>query len=107
MTDETSPTTGFPTTRWSRVARAGEPGRDDAREALAELCAAYWYPVYALVRRLGHSGGDALDLTREYFARLLETPVLAAADQARGRLRAFLRGDCGFFLKGRRDRDRA
>jgi hypothetical protein len=28
---------GFPTTHWSRVARAGEPGGADAIEALAEL----------------------------------------------------------------------
>jgi len=98
---------GFPTTRWSRVARAGDPGAADAREALAELCATYWYPIYALVRRLGHGEADALDLTQQYFARLLEKPVLAAADQTRGRFRAFLRADCGFFLNGCRDRDQA
>lgn len=98
---------GFPTTHWSRVARAGEPGGADAIEALAELCAAYWYPIYALVRRLGNSETDALDLTQEYFARLLEKPLLAAADQSRGRFRAFLRADCGFFLKDQRDRAQA
>ncbi len=95
---------GFPTTHWSRVARAGEPGGADAIEALAELCAAYWYPIYALIRRLGHGQTDALDVTQEYFARLLEKPVLAAADQSRGRFRAFLRADCGFFLKDHRDK---
>jgi RNA polymerase sigma-70 factor (ECF subfamily) len=104
---ESRPPSGFPTTHWSRVARAGDLGGDDARAALAELCAAYWYPIYALVRRLGHSEADALDLTQAYFARLLETPVLAAADRTRGRFRAFLRTDCRFFLAGLRDRDRA
>jgi RNA polymerase sigma-70 factor (ECF subfamily) len=89
------------------VARAGDPAGADARAALAELCAAYWYPIYALVRRLGHGEPDALDLTQEYFARLLEKPVLAAADPGRGRFRAFLRADCGFFLAGRRDREHA
>jgi RNA polymerase sigma factor (sigma-70 family) len=98
---------GFPTTHWSRIARAGEPGGADAIEALAELCAAYWYPIYALVRRLGHSAADAMDLTQEYFARLLEKPFLAAADPSRGRFRAFLRADCGFFLKDRRDKAQA
>jgi DNA-directed RNA polymerase specialized sigma24 family protein len=98
---------GFPTTRWSRVARAGDLGAADAREALAELCTTYWYPIYALVRRLGHGESEALDLTQEYFVRLLERPVLAAADQTRGRFRAFLRADCGFFLNGCRDRDQA
>jgi DNA-directed RNA polymerase specialized sigma24 family protein len=101
------PPAGFPTTHWSRIARAGDPGGDVARAALAELCAAYWYPIYALVRRLGHGEADALDLTQEYFARLLEKPVLAAADRTRGHFRAFLRTDCGFFLAGRRDREQA
>ena len=68
---------------------------------------AYWYPIYALIRRLGYVEADALDLTQEYFARFLEKPVLAAADRTRGRFRAFLRSDCGFFLAGRRDRDQA
>jgi RNA polymerase sigma-70 factor (ECF subfamily) len=104
---ESPPRPDFPTTHWSRVARAGDPGGDDARAALAELCAAYWYPIYALVRRLGHGEADARDLTQEYFARLLETPVLAAADRTRGRFRAFLRADCRFFLSGCRDRERA
>ena len=53
----------------------------------AELCAAYWYPIYALVRRLGHAEANALDRTQAYFARLLEKPVLATADQSRGRFR--------------------
>ncbi len=60
-----------------------------------------------MIRRRGHHEADALDLTQEYFARLLEKPVLAAADRDRGRFRDFLRADCGFFLNGRRDRDRA
>jgi RNA polymerase sigma-70 factor (ECF subfamily) len=105
--NRSAPPAGFPTTRWSRVARAGDPAGADARAALAELCAAYWYPIYALVRRLGHGEPDALDLTQEYFARLLEKPVLAAADPGRGRFRAFLRADCGYFLAGRRDREHA
>ena len=74
---------------------------------MAELCTAYWYPIYALVRRLGNSETDALDLTQDYFARLMEKPVLAAADRSRGRFRAFLRADCGFFLKDHRDRGHA
>jgi RNA polymerase sigma-70 factor (ECF subfamily) len=104
---DSDPSAGFPTTHWSRVARAGDPAAVEAHAALSELCAAYWYPIYALIRRLGHSESDALDLTQEYFARLLEKPVLAAADRTKGRFRGFLRADCGLFLLDRRDRDRA
>ena len=84
-----TPKAGFPATRWSRVARAGDLGAANAREALAELCAAYWYPIYALVRRLGHGEADALDLTQEYFARLLEKSLRPSlgADPARPRPR--------------------
>ena len=83
----------FPTTRWSRIIAAPE-----ARAALAELCEAYWYPLYALVRRCGHPPDEASDLTQEYFTRLLESPVIAAADRSKGRFRAFLRTDCQHFL---------
>ena len=92
------PPAGFPTTHWSRVAHAGDPAAPEARAALAELCGAYWYPIYAFIRRKGHDPDEALDLTQDYFARLLENGVLAAADRRRGRFRAFLRTDCGFFL---------
>jgi len=43
-----------------------------AHQALETLCANYWYPLYAYVRRQGHSAHDAQDLTQAFFARLLE-----------------------------------
>jgi DNA-directed RNA polymerase specialized sigma24 family protein len=97
----------FPTTRWSRVAAAGDRATPEDLEALAELCRAYWYPLYAFIRRQGYAPADAQDLTQSYFARLLERGVLAAADPRKGRFRAFLRTDCGFFLADQHDRDRA
>src|SRR5262245_38295274 len=97
----------FPTTRWSRVVAASDRDLPAAREALAGLCAAYWYPIYTLIRRKGHGPDEALDLTQDYFTRLLESDVLASADHRRGRFRAFLRTDCGFFLSHRRERERA
>jgi RNA polymerase sigma-70 factor (ECF subfamily) len=97
----------FPTTRWSQVAHAINPAAPEARAALAELCAAYWYPIYAFIRRKGHDPDEALDLTQDYFARLLETNVLASVDHRRGRFRTFLRADCGFFLSHQNERRRA
>ena len=68
---------------------------------------AYWYPLYAFIRRKGHDPEEALDLTQDYFARLLEKGTVAAADPAKGRFRSFLLADCALFLADRRDRDRA
>ena len=106
MSDRPSPAR-FPTTHWSCIARAGVPASTEARRALAELCGAYWYPIYALIRREGHDPDQALDLTQGYFARLLENGTVAAADPAKGRFRSFLFADCSFFLADQGDRDRA
>lgn len=97
----------FPTTRWSRVVAAGNPAEPGARQALEGLCRAYWYPLYALIRRKGHEPDRAADLTQEYFARLLGTGLLSRADRGKGRFRAFLRADCGFSLAHQAERDRA
>lgn len=58
--------------------------------ALETICRAYWYPLYAFVRRSGHTAHDAQDLTQEFFSRLLEKRWLDNADRAKGRLRTFL-----------------
>ena len=93
-----TPTGSFPTTHWSLILGAGDRAGPEAREALATLCKAYWYPPYAFIRRKGLDPDDAQDLTQAYFARLLETGVIAAADRRKGRFRAFLRIDCQHFL---------
>jgi RNA polymerase sigma-70 factor (ECF subfamily) len=100
--DKAQPAWRFPTTRWSCVAQAGNPETERSREALAELCAGYWYPLYAFVRRRGHPADEAMDLVQEYFARLLEKGVIAAADPSRGRFRTFLMADCANFLSHHR-----
>src|SRR5690348_10314725 len=50
----------FPTTCWSRVLAARDRSTPEATEALAELCARYWYPLYAFIRRKGHGPDEAL-----------------------------------------------
>jgi RNA polymerase sigma factor (sigma-70 family) len=80
----------FQTTRWNLVRRANGSIDAEALQALATLCEAYWYPIYAYIRRSGHSPHDAEDLTQGFFTRLLEKGTLATADPAKGRLRAFL-----------------
>jgi len=91
----------FATTRWSLVFAAGgknAPTSPSARQALAELCEIYWYPLYAYVRRRGSSREEAEDLTQEFFTRLLEKETLQAADPKRGRFRSFLLSAMSNFL---------
>lgn len=80
----------FATTRWSVVLAARVEDTACARRALDTLCRSCWYPLYAFVRRSGHSAHDAQDLTQEFFTRLLEKDWLRAAGPEHGRFRTFL-----------------
>lgn len=97
----------FETTRWSLVLAARTGHGPEGKKALAWLCEAYWYPIYAYVRRQGYGPEDARDLTQGYFARLLERRDLQDVDPALGRFRSFLLASVGHFLSKERDRDRA
>lgn len=97
----------FVTTHWSVVLAARRADTTRARDALARLCQTYWHPLYAYVRRLGHSPHDAQDLTQEFFARLLAKNYLADADAARGRFRSFLLAALKHFLANEWEKARA
>jgi RNA polymerase sigma-70 factor (ECF subfamily) len=94
----------FPETRWSLVLAAhGER----AGQALEELCAAYWFPLYAFARRCGHAAPAAEDLTQGFFELLLSRELLAKADRERGRLRSFLLGAFKKFMLNDHRREHA
>lgn len=76
----------FQATRWSRVIAAGAGDRP----AMEELCRAYWFPLYAFVRRKGYPAAEAEDLVQGFFVLLLERESVAVADARRGRFRTFL-----------------
>jgi RNA polymerase sigma-70 factor (ECF subfamily) len=81
----------FPTTRWSVIVLAGRQDTTPACEdALASLCASYWYPLYAFARHQGYRAEDAKDLTQGFFVRLLEKNYLRQFERERGRFRTFL-----------------
>jgi RNA polymerase sigma-70 factor (ECF subfamily) len=80
----------FPNTHWSVVLTAARSDSPQSREALAKLCAAYWYPLYAYIRRRGHSPHEAEDLTQEFFARLLDKRYLAGVTVEGSRFRSYL-----------------
>ncbi len=99
----------FPATRWSIVRAARDSDEGAAQRALGDLCGAYWYPLYAYVRRSGCGVEESQDLTQEFFARLLEKGWLGGVDQSRGKFRSWLLTVMKHFLvnewrKGQRQR---
>jgi RNA polymerase sigma-70 factor (ECF subfamily) len=80
----------FLTTRWTLVCSARGVEETARASALEDLCRMYWYPLYAYVRRRGHSAEEAKDLTQEFFYRLLAKDYLQAADREKGKFRTFL-----------------
>ena len=105
VTPETeNPSRRFPTTSWSIVSDAGRHGSGDA---LSKLCAAYWFPVYAFIRRRGYSREEAEDLCQEFFTWILQHGTLAAAHRERGKFRSFLLASASNFLANEFDRSHA
>jgi RNA polymerase sigma-70 factor (ECF subfamily) len=97
----------FATTHWSVVLAAGDSASPESQEALEKLCRAYWFPLYAFVRRKGYSPEDAQDLTQEFFRQLLEKHRLRLADPVRGKFRSFLLASMAHFLVHEWDRFKA
>jgi DNA-directed RNA polymerase specialized sigma24 family protein len=88
----------FATTRWSLVHAAGRKSTPDAAAALQSLCLAYWFPLYAFVRREGHQPEEARDLTQSFFVSLLERDDLGSVSPEKGRFRSFLLASMKHFL---------
>jgi RNA polymerase sigma factor (sigma-70 family) len=94
----------FVTTRWTVVLSAGRKSSSQSDRALGELCQTYWYPLYAYVRRQGHSKEDAEDLVQAFFARFLEKNYLEGLSADRGKFRAFLLASLKHFLANEWDK---
>jgi len=96
-----NPPSAFVTTRWTRVL-ASRGDSAEAKMALSDLCAAYYAPVVAFLRREGRDEDAARELAHDFFARVLERPSFGGADPARGRFRSYLLGALKHFLANRR-----
>lgn len=79
----------FKPTRWSLVLQSQGQGELAAR-ALADLCQAYWFPLYSWSRRFGASPEDAEDYVQGFFVQVLTKQLFAAADPSLGKLRTFM-----------------
>lgn len=107
ITSETvvaAPSSGpvFATTQWTQVLEA-RGDSSEAKTALADLCAAYYPPVFAFIRNSALNEEAARDLTQEFFARLLARHGIDHVDPERGRFRSFLLGAVKHFLSDARD----
>jgi RNA polymerase sigma-70 factor (ECF subfamily) len=97
----------FATTHWSLVVAAGDSASPGACEALVKLCRTYWCPLYAFIRRKGHSPEDARDLTQAFFERFLQKRHVHEAVREKGRFRSFLLANLQRFLCDQFDRSTA
>lgn len=96
------PAAEFVTTKWTQVleARGDSP---EAKAALSDLCAFYYAPVFAFIRRNSSDEDTGRDLTHEFFARLLARHGIDRVNPERGRFRSFLLGAVKHFLADMRD----
>jgi RNA polymerase sigma factor (sigma-70 family) len=94
----------FHTTRWSVVLLAAHSQAPAFQAALSDLYRIYWYPLYAYVRRRGHTPEEAQDLTQGFFLHLLEHKAFERADPLKGKFRSFLLGSLQNYLSTERER---
>jgi RNA polymerase sigma factor (sigma-70 family) len=98
----------FVTTHWSVVLLAGQQTKEpEACEAFARVYLDYWYPLYAYVRRRGHTPTNAEDITQDFFVHLLAKKSLQGLEQTGGRFRSFLLRSVDNFLANEWDRRQA
>ncbi len=97
----------FEKTSWTLIVRAGQD-TPEGRGALSALCKAYWFPVYAFVRRHSKTPDDALDRTQGFFTQLIARNDLAKVDRARGsKFRSWLLKCVSNYLANMRESDGA
>lgn len=92
------------TTNWSLILDVEATSPDIRREAFAELCQAYWFPLYAYARRRGATPEDAADATQGFFLHLIEKHALRGLDRTAVRFRAYLLASFKHFEADARDR---
>ena len=80
----------FATTHWSLIVSSREKDVDIRRNSLGDLCAAYWYPLFAYLRRKGHMTEEAADYVQGFFVELIDKDFLDSVAPEKGRFRWFL-----------------
>jgi RNA polymerase sigma factor (sigma-70 family) len=96
----------FHTTRWSVVLLSAQSQSSDCKEAFAELCRLYWYPLYGFIRHRGYSAEDAQDLAQGFFLHLIKRKTLKRVDRSKGKFRSFLLASLQNYLSNEAERAR-
>lgn len=92
----------FLTTRWTRVCLA-KADSDDGRDALRDLCEAYYDPVVAFLRIVLRDADAARETSHAFFEELLAGGRIDGAARTRGRFRSYLLGAVKHFVGHRRE----
>lgn len=95
----------FRTTRWTQVNRS-QMDSPAGRQALAELCEAYYEPVAAFLRCQMRDAATADDLAHDFFTKMLAGGTIAGAQPDKGRFRSYLLGAVKHFLSHHREASR-
>jgi RNA polymerase sigma factor (sigma-70 family) len=107
--DQSPPVSGakrFESTRWTVVLVSAQSQAPGSKQAFANLCKLYWYPLYAFIRHRGHSPEDSEDLVQGFFLHLVEHKTLSRVNQSKGKFRSFLLASLQKFLSDEADRAR-
>ena len=80
----------FKTTHWSLIVSSQEKDSNIRRDSLGALCEAYWYPLFAYLRRRGYTAEQASDYVQGFFVELIDKDFLEAVSPEKGRFRWFL-----------------
>jgi RNA polymerase sigma-70 factor (ECF subfamily) len=80
----------FPNTSWSLIRQSQDIANPAAVQALDQLARAYWRPLYACVRSMGHTHQEAEDAVQRMFEQLVSRDSLRAVLPGETRFRTFL-----------------
>jgi RNA polymerase sigma-70 factor (ECF subfamily) len=93
---------------WTLVLNTRQRDTPLYRESLERLISLYWRPVYRWLRwSYGLSDQVAQDLVQDFFAKAIESGLMAVADPERGRFRTFVKAALRNFISDWRQREMA
>ena len=96
----------FPATAWTQVLTA-QTDAPESRDALEDICKAYWPAIYTYLRALGCEREEARDYTQEFLSEFITKGDLHKVAPERGRLRSYIMQSVrNHLLNARRDASR-